>query len=288
MTGDDHARERHAGLLRPAQDLEPGRLLGGRLGVRARDLLPVPRHADDATRRPPATRPTASRSALHLHTSLPGLHAGVARGGLTDQLAALRGRLAERRGPRHQPHPLHRLERLGHASRSSRSAHGIRFDTNYYYNGPAGLADAARACSPAPGFPQRFADLDGSMIDVYQAMTQVTDESEMPMAPQVGHAARQRARRRRPGTAWSPSTSTPTTATTPTRTTSSPRRRSAACRWCRRPRCSTGSTGATAPRSRTWPTAAGSSPSRVVTNPKARGLEAMLPAQSRLRAAVAA
>ncbi len=28
------------------------------------------------------------------------------------------------------------------------------------------------------GFPQRFADLDGSMIDVYQAMTQVTDEAE--------------------------------------------------------------------------------------------------------------
>ena len=26
------------------------------------------------------------------------------------------------------------------------------------------------------GFPQRFADLDGSLIDVYQAMTQVTDE----------------------------------------------------------------------------------------------------------------
>ena len=26
------------------------------------------------------------------------------------------------------------------------------------------------------GFPQRFADLDGSLIDVYQSMTQVTDE----------------------------------------------------------------------------------------------------------------
>ena len=27
------------------------------------------------------------------------------------------------------------------------------------------------------GFPMRFADLDGSMIDVYQAPTQMTDES---------------------------------------------------------------------------------------------------------------
>ena len=44
MTGDDHARERHARVLRPAQGVEPGGLLGGRLGVRARDLVPVSRH----------------------------------------------------------------------------------------------------------------------------------------------------------------------------------------------------------------------------------------------------
>ncbi len=27
------------------------------------------------------------------------------------------------------------------------------------------------------GIPMRFADLDGSLIDVYQATTQITDES---------------------------------------------------------------------------------------------------------------
>jgi hypothetical protein len=55
---------------------------------------------------------------------------------------------------------------------------GIRFDTNYYYwpdawihNHPAGLFTGS-------GFPQRFADdPDGSLIDVYQAATQITDES---------------------------------------------------------------------------------------------------------------
>ena len=37
------------------------------------------------------------------------------------------------------------------------------------------------------GFPQRFADLDGSMIDVYQAMTQVTDEvnETLPTTTQI-------------------------------------------------------------------------------------------------------
>ena len=60
-------------------------------------------------------------------------------------------------------------------------AHGIRFDTNYYYHGPAGWLTKPGLLTGS-GFPQRFADLDGSMIDVYQAMTQVTDESEMPMA----------------------------------------------------------------------------------------------------------
>ncbi|HEU0023995.1 MAG TPA: DUF4082 domain-containing protein [Thermoleophilaceae bacterium] len=63
-------------------------------------------------------------------------------------------------------------------------AHGIRFDTNYYYLGPPGWLTQPGLLTGS-GFPQRFADLDGSMIDVYQAMTQVTDESDMPMAPQV-------------------------------------------------------------------------------------------------------
>ena len=54
--------------------------------------------------------------------------------------------------------------------------HGIRFDTNYYYwpdswlqNRPGHFTGSA--------MPMRFADLDGTMIDVFQAATQITDES---------------------------------------------------------------------------------------------------------------
>lgn len=53
---------------------------------------------------------------------------------------------------------------------------GIRLDTNYYYWPPSWVV-------PTPGFmtgsgiPMRFARTDGGTIDVYQAATQMTDES---------------------------------------------------------------------------------------------------------------
>jgi concanavalin A-like lectin/glucanase superfamily protein/Big-like domain-containing protein/fibronectin type III domain protein len=58
-------------------------------------------------------------------------------------------------------------------------ANGIRLDTNYYY-----YPDTWMATKPGfmtgSGMPMRFADTDGSLIDVYQATTQITDESGQP------------------------------------------------------------------------------------------------------------
>jgi len=55
-------------------------------------------------------------------------------------------------------------------------AHGIHLDTNYYY-----YPDTWMATKPGfmigSGMPQRFADLNGSVIDIYQANTDMTDES---------------------------------------------------------------------------------------------------------------
>jgi hypothetical protein len=53
---------------------------------------------------------------------------------------------------------------------------GIRLDTNYYYWPPEWVADRPGFFTGS-GMPMRFADLDGSIIDVYQAVTQITDES---------------------------------------------------------------------------------------------------------------
>jgi hypothetical protein len=54
--------------------------------------------------------------------------------------------------------------------------HGIRFDTNYYF-WPSEWVRNRPGFFTGSGMPMRFADLDGSTIDVYQAATQVTDES---------------------------------------------------------------------------------------------------------------
>jgi hypothetical protein len=55
-------------------------------------------------------------------------------------------------------------------------AHGVRLDLNYYY-WPAAWVQNRPGMFTGSGFPMRFADSDGSLIDVYQAATQLTDES---------------------------------------------------------------------------------------------------------------
>jgi hypothetical protein len=54
--------------------------------------------------------------------------------------------------------------------------HGIRFDTSYYY-WPGSWINNVPGLFTGSGMPMRFAALDGTMIDVYQATSQMTDES---------------------------------------------------------------------------------------------------------------
>ena len=53
---------------------------------------------------------------------------------------------------------------------------GIRLDTNYYYFPQAWIQDRPGMFTGS-GIPMRFADANGVLIDVYQATTQMTDES---------------------------------------------------------------------------------------------------------------
>jgi hypothetical protein len=55
-------------------------------------------------------------------------------------------------------------------------ARGIRMDANYYHF-PSAWIGAKPGFLNGGGFPMRFADLDGSLIDVYQENTTMTDES---------------------------------------------------------------------------------------------------------------
>jgi hypothetical protein len=55
------------------------------------------------------------------------------------------------------------------------AANGIRLDTNYYY-WPGSWIGQNPGLMTGSGFPQRFAALNGSLVDVYQATTQLNDE----------------------------------------------------------------------------------------------------------------
>ena len=125
---------------------------------------------------------------------------------------------------------------------------GIRLDTNYYYWPPAWIQDRPGMFTGS-GMPMRFADLDGSMIDVYQAATQMTDESGQTEPVQRSTRCSTRRSGPRATTASSPPTCTPTTPRIRAPMRSSPRRCRAECRSSPHARCSSGSTAATGPRS---------------------------------------
>jgi hypothetical protein len=68
---------------------------------------------------------------------------------------------------------------------TSSLAHGVRLDTNYYY-WPGSWLQNRPGLFTGSGLPMRFADTDGSLIDVYQAATQLTDESgQDPMSTHI-------------------------------------------------------------------------------------------------------
>lgn len=63
-------------------------------------------------------------------------------------------------------------------------AHGIRLNTDYYY-WPASWVQERPGMFTGSGIPMRFADLDGTPIDVYQATTQITDETTSNAAAHI-------------------------------------------------------------------------------------------------------
>ena len=61
---------------------------------------------------------------------------------------------------------------------------GMRLDTNYYYWPSSWILDRPGMFTGS-GMPMRFANTDGTMIDVYQATTQMTDESGQTLATHI-------------------------------------------------------------------------------------------------------
>ena len=74
----------------------------------------------------------------------------------------------------------HRMHCIGWSDYDSQPQielkHGIRLDTSYYYWPPSWVNDQPGMFTGS-GMPMRFTDRNGNLIDVYQATTQMTDES---------------------------------------------------------------------------------------------------------------
>ena len=114
-------------------------------------------------------------------------------------------------------------------------AHGIRFDTNYYY-WPADWIQNRPGMFTGSGMPMRFADLDGAVIDVYQGTTQMTDESGQTY-PFTVDALLDREPAPRATTARSSRTCTPTARRRRARRRSPPPLSRTVSRSCPRARC---------------------------------------------------
>ena len=169
----------------------------------------------DAQARP--SRPQGFEIALHLNTGCADFTPARSTRRLATQLAEFARNWPSRRAPRRTARTAS-PGATGPASRRSSSAHGIRLDTNYYY-WPGGWVQNRPGMFTGSGFPMRFADLDGSLIDVYQATTQITDESEIDMPTRTSTRCWTTRSGPKATTASSRRTCTPTTATTRTPTT---------------------------------------------------------------------
>jgi len=140
------------------------------LGLRAGDVLRVPRHAGAGRRGLPRQ---GIELALHLNTGCTNQSDDTLRTMWSTQAAGFAAQFGSL--------PLrtsrtHCIAWSGWANDAIiERAQGVRLDTNYYY-WPGSWALSFPGMFTGSGFPMRFADADGTLIDVYQAATQLTDE----------------------------------------------------------------------------------------------------------------
>jgi len=189
MTGDDHAQGGTLGRFASQEALGP-------VGCSVADWECV-RSTSYVYSNTPITNAQANtlkskgfEIALHLWTSCGNFTPASIKADWDDQLAAFKAAWLSLGTPR--TNRTHCIAWSDWATEPKASLdHGVRFDTNYYY-WPGGWVLDRPGMFTGSGFPMRFADADGSLIDVYQAATQLTDESGMNVATHI-HALLSRA-----------------------------------------------------------------------------------------------
>jgi len=174
MTGDDHANGGTAGRFDTQQTQSaPGCSVANWECIRSTSYVYPTGPLTNAQ----AASYTAAgfEVALHVNTSCAGYTAASLETNYASQLASLASQLPS--NPASTTERSHCIPWSDWASQPKvQLAHGIRLDTNYYYYPPS-WAGTRPGFFTGSGMPMRFGDLDGTSIDVYQAATQMTDES---------------------------------------------------------------------------------------------------------------
>lgn len=116
---------------------------------------------------------------VHINTNCEGYTASSLNTAFDTQLALFAGMYPGAPAP--VTNRTHCVPWSDWASQARVSAqHGVRFDTNYYY-WPGYWIQDRPGMFTGSGLPMRFADVDGTLIDVYQSPTVITDESDQTL-----------------------------------------------------------------------------------------------------------
>jgi hypothetical protein len=121
--------------------------------------------------------------ALHLSTGCLNFTRASLRDNWSTQLPAFRANFPSAAAPRtNRTHCITWSDWAGEPIVEAEN--GVRLDTNYYY-WPGAWVQNQPGLFTGTGFPQRFADVNGALIDVYQATTQLTDESDIDVGAHI-------------------------------------------------------------------------------------------------------
>ena len=170
-------QRRHRRPLRPVHSAEPAGLLGRPTGTAIRGTSYIYPNTPIDRRRRAAYAPRASRSRCTSTPNCADWTPASAR-----RVLRRPARAVPRELPSSLPAPVtnrtHCIVWSDYATQPKvELAHGIRLDTNYYYFRPTAGSRTAPACSPGPACRCASPTSTARPIDVYQAATQMTDES---------------------------------------------------------------------------------------------------------------
>ena len=206
MTGDDHASGGTAGRFdSQAAQSPPGCSVADWECIRSTSYIYTNTPLTDA--QAAAYDAQGFEVGLHVDTNCANWTPAQLESFFSTQLAAWQAKYASLPSPvSNRTHCISWSDWASHPK--TELAHGIRFDTNYYYWPPDWIQNRPGMFTGS-GMPMRFADLDGTVIDVYQGATQMTDESGQTY-PFTVDALLDRAPAPRASTARSSRTCTPT------------------------------------------------------------------------------